>query len=75
MHEKIRMANRARVCDLCGQMIHPGERYRAVRDEYSPIEYCEHIRCPGAPTAAIADLRPTPPEIRTNANNRAFCMA
>jgi len=75
MHEKIRRANRAMVCDFCGLMIHFGERYRVIRDEYSLIKYREHIRCPGAPAAAIADPRPTPPEIRTNFNNHASCMA
>ena len=43
MHEKIRTANRPLVCDVCGGMIQVGEPFRAVRDEYSPVEYHEHI--------------------------------
>lgn len=74
MHERILTAYRPMTCDLCGQMIRPGERYRAVRDEYSPVEYREHIQCPGAPAVAIADPRPRPPKIRT-AFNHALCMA
>ena len=61
-------------CDFCGLVIHPGERYRIVRDEYSLMEYREHIQCPGAPTVAIADPRPGPPKIRTSFNH-AFCVA
>ena len=75
MHEKIRTAYRPMACDLCGQLIRPGERYRAVRDEYSPVEYHEHIQCPGAPAVAVGEPRPTPPEIRTAFNNNALCLA
>lgn len=74
MHERIRTARRPMACDLCGLMIHPGERYRIVQDEYSLMEYREHIQCPGAPTVAIADPRPRPPKIRTSFNH-AFCVA
>ena len=75
MYERVKTAIRPIICDLCGQMIHPGERYRAVRDEYSLVEYHEHIRCPGAPAVAIADPRPMPPKIRIAFNSHAFCMA
>lgn len=75
MHEKIRTAYRPMACDLCGQMIRPGERYRAVRDEYSPVEYHEHIQCPGAPAVAISEPRPKPPKVRTVFNNHALCLA
>lgn len=74
MHENIKIAKRRMLCDLCGLVIHPGEHYRSVRDEYTPTEYCEHIRCPGAPAVAITDPRPTPPKIRTNFNH-AHCLA
>lgn len=69
MHERIKIALHRMTCDLCGQMIYPGERYRAVRDEYTPTEYREHIRCPGAPAVAIIDPRPTPPKVRTIFNH------
>jgi hypothetical protein len=75
MHERILTAYRPMACDLCGQMIRPGERYRAVRDEYSLVEYREHIQCPGASAVAITDPRPRPPKIRTAFNNHALCMA
>ena len=74
MHERIRTARRPMACDFCGLVIHPGERYRIVRDEYSLMEYREHIQCPGAPTVPVADPRPRPPKIRTNFNH-AFCVA
>lgn len=54
MHEKIRTANRPLVCDVCGGMIQVGEPFRAVRDEYSPVEYHEHIQCPGSPAVAVS---------------------
>ena len=75
MHERVRTAIRPIICDLCGQMIRPGERYRAIRDEYSLVEYHEHIQCPGAPAVAITEPRPTPPKIRTAFNNYDLCLA
>ena len=75
MYEAIRTAKRPILCDLCGFRILPGERYRLVRDEYSPLPYHEHIQCPGAPAVAIADPRPRPPKIRTAFNNYALCLA
>ena len=74
MHEKIRMANRPLVCDVCGGMIQVGEPFRAVRDEYSPVEYQEHIQCPGSPAVAASKPPPEPPKI-TAFNHHCHCMA
>ena len=73
MHEKIRTANRPLVCDVCGGMIQVGEPFRAVRDEYSPVEYHEHIQCPGSPAVAVSKTPPDPPKITTV--NHCHCMA
>lgn len=69
MHEKIKIAWHPMVCDVCGQMIRTGERYRTVRAEYTLTEYREHIRCPVAPAVAITDPRPTPPKVKTFFNH------
>lgn len=74
MHEKIRTANRPLVCDVCGGMIQVGEPFRAVRDEYSPVEYHEHIQCPGSPAVAVSKPPPEPPKI-TAFNPHSHCMA
>lgn len=58
MHEKIRIASGRMPCDLCGQMIFPGEQYRIVRDEYGSMTFFEHITCPGSPAVTITDPRP-----------------
>ena len=73
MHEKIRTANRPLVCDVCGRMIQIREPFRAVRDEYSPVEYHEHIQCPGSPAVAVSKTPPEPPKITTV--NHCHCMA
>lgn len=74
MHEQIRVAHRRMTCDLCGLSIHPGERYRAVIIEYSPMIYHEHIRCPGGQAEATGMIRPIPPKHETKFNH-AVCMA
>lgn len=74
MHEKIRIAPSRIPCDLCGQMIFPGEQYRIVRDEYGSMTYYEHIACPGSPAVAVEATRPTPPKV-TTIFNHAHCMA
>lgn len=73
MHETIRTAIRPLACDVCGGLIRTGERYRVVRDEYSPMEYREHIQCPGARTAVVCEPRPAPPKAGTF--NPCRCMA
>lgn len=61
-------------CDFCGFPIRAGETCRIVTEEHTGKSYREHIRCPGAPTAAVRDPRPVPPKIQT-ASNHAFHMA
>jgi len=61
-------------CDLCGFPIRAGETCRILTEEHTGKSYREHIRCPGAPTAAVRDPRPGPPKIQT-ASNHAFSMA
>lgn len=73
MHENIKIAARPLVCDLCGFRIHPGERYRVVRDEYTPMPYHEHIRCPGG--AAVVTPRRCPTPIKPKAHCNALCPA
>ena len=51
-----------------------GEPFRAVRDEYSPVEYHEHIQCPGSPAVAVSKPPPEPPKI-TAFNHHCHCMA
>ena len=72
MHEKVRTANRPLVCDFCGGMIQVGEPFRAVRKKYSPVEYHEHIQCPGSPAVAVSKP-PEPPKI--TAFNHCHCRA
>nr|DAH84066.1 MAG TPA: hypothetical protein [Caudoviricetes sp.]DAI11744.1 MAG TPA: hypothetical protein [Bacteriophage sp.]DAU19698.1 MAG TPA: hypothetical protein [Caudoviricetes sp.] len=55
-------------------MIQVGEPFRAVRDEYSPVEYHEHIQCPGSPAVAVSKPPPEPPKI-TAFNHHCHCMA
>jgi len=57
------------VCDLCGLPIRAGEMCRIVTDEHTGKSYREHIRCPGAPTAAVREPGPTPPRIRAEFNH------
>ena len=61
-------------CDLCGFPIRAGETCRILTEQHTGKSYREHIRCPGAPTAAVRDPRPVPPKIQT-AFNHAFNMA
>jgi len=61
-------------CDLCGLVIHTGETCRIATDEHTGKSYREHIRCPGAPTAAVREPVPTPPGIHPNFNH-AICPA
>jgi hypothetical protein len=62
-------------CDLCGQMIRPGERYRAVRDEYSPVEYHEHIQCPRRSGGRDQRAASEAAESQNAFNHHALCLA
>lgn len=73
MHETIRIAKRPLVCDACGMMIHKGERFRVVRDEYTTIPYHEHIQCPGA--AAVVTPRRCPTPVKPKAYSTSLCFA
>ncbi len=67
MYEKIRVAYRKMVCDVCGQSIFIGQKYRAIHTEEQPTVYNEHIRCPGAPaTAEVKEPSPIKPKINFN---------
>ncbi len=73
MHETIRTARTRIICDICGQHIFKGEKYRAIHTEEQPFIYNEHIQCPGAPTTVeVKDPRPIKPRINFN---HAMCLA
>ncbi len=71
MHESIQRARHPLICDLCGQTIQQGERFRSVREEYSAVTYHEHLQCPGTATVE-SPITKTPV---TPKQNHACCMA
>lgn len=73
MHETIKVANHRMMCDVCGQHIFKGEKYRAIYTEEQPFVYNEHIQCPIAPaTTDVKDPSPIKPRINFN---HAMCLA
>ena len=65
MSEKIILANRPLVCDLCGHTIPKGSKCRMIRDDFMPgLTYFEHLRCPTG-TAVVSPCKPNEP-VKTN---------
>lgn len=67
MSEKVTIAKRDLICDLCGRKIPMGTKFRLVKDDSLPyLTYFEHLICPSAPAAAIESNRPKSPVIHNN---------
>ena len=73
MHEVIRIAKRTIPCDLCGQLIQKGEKFRFIKQEYGFGNYCEHICCPQANT--VVTVRSNDPLPHKTKPNLALNMA
>lgn len=67
MSEKIIVARRDLICDLCGRRIPKGSKCRMIRDDFMPgLVYFEHLRCPSAPTVTVETNCPKNPVIHHN---------
>lgn len=67
MSEKIIVARRDLICDLCGRRIPKGSKCRMIRDDFMPgLVYFEHLRCPSAPTVTVETNWPKNPVIHHN---------
>lgn len=67
MSEKIIVARRDLICDLCGWRIPKGSKCRMIRDDFMPgLVYFEHLRCPSAPTVTAQKNCPKNPVIHNN---------
>lgn len=67
MSEKIIVARRDLICDLCGRRIPKGSKCRMIRDDFMPgLVYFEHLNCPSAPAVAVEKNCPKPPVIHNN---------
>jgi len=74
MSESIVVARHRLICDLCGGIIHEGEKCRIVRDDFQRgIVHFEHLRCPGSPAVTVEANKPQPP--KNIHYNHAFCYA
>lgn len=63
MSEKIIIARRNLVCDLCGYRIPEGSECRMIRDDFMPfLVFYEHLRCPSA-AAVVTPRTPNMPLI------------
>ena len=67
MSDKIIIANRQLVCDLCGHRIPKGTRCRMIKDDFLPfMTYFEHINCPSGPAVVRQNNIPHNPIIRNS---------
>ena len=63
MSESIIIARHRLACDLCGGILHEGEKCRMIRDDFQRnIVRFEHLRCPGSPAVTVESNSPKSPK-------------